>query len=119
LKNFDELLMDSRVLTGLWLKRREELENPLGRVAPLQPPARAGPSGQLAAGPADLVVEIGCEELPPSEAVSAANQLRCRAHALSEMENLRTSVYSALRIVRNDTQPQITIPRQPSNFLKP
>ena len=63
-------------LAGLWLKRREELGHPLGQVEALQPPQQGMPQGKLATGPADLVVEIGCEELPPAEAIAAAAQLR-------------------------------------------
>lgn len=58
------------------MKRREELGNPLGVAAPLEPPEQARPAGQLSSSPADLVVEIGCEELPPSEATTAVTQLR-------------------------------------------
>ncbi len=63
-------------LAGLWMKRREELGHPLGQVEALQPPQQGAPQGELATGPADLVVEIGCEELPPAEATAAAAQLR-------------------------------------------
>ena len=62
---------------GLWLKRREELGFPLGLPSDLQPPRAAHLHGSLSTEPADVVVEIGCEELPPSDAVSAVAQLRC------------------------------------------
>ena len=61
---------------GLWLKRREELEFPLGAASDLQPPRPAQLQGTLSSEPADLVVEIGCEELPPADATSAIIQLR-------------------------------------------
>ena len=61
---------------GLWLKRREELEFPLGAASDLQAPRPAQPQGTLSSEPADLVVEIGCEELPPADATSAIIQLR-------------------------------------------
>ena len=61
---------------GLWLKRREELGFPLGLPSDLQPPQAAHLHGSLSTGSADVVVEIGCEELPPSDAVSAVAQLR-------------------------------------------
>lgn len=61
---------------GLWLKRREELGFPLGLPSNLQPPRAAHLHGSLSTEPADVVVEIGCEELPPSDAVSAVAQLR-------------------------------------------
>lgn len=61
---------------GLWLKRREELSFPLGLPSDLEPPRAAHLPGSLSAEPADVVVEIGCEELPPSDAVSAVAQLR-------------------------------------------
>ncbi|EIE22621.1 hypothetical protein COCSUDRAFT_53607 [Coccomyxa subellipsoidea C-169] len=65
----------ARQIAGLWMKRREELGHPLGQVEALQPPQQGAPQGELATGPADLVVEIGCEELPPAEATAAAAQL--------------------------------------------
>jgi len=61
---------------GLWLKRREELKYPLGAASDLQPPRPAQPQGTLSSEAADLVVEIGCEELPPADATSAVVQLR-------------------------------------------
>ena len=60
------------------MKRREELGHPLGQVEALQPPQQGTPQGKLATGPADLVLEIGCEELPPAEAIAAATQLRSK-----------------------------------------
>lgn len=61
------------------MKKREELGHPLGQVEALEPPAQATPQGPLATGPADLVIEIGCEELPPAEATAAVAQLRCQS----------------------------------------
>ena len=60
------------------MKKREELGHPLGQVGALSPPKQATPQGPLATGPEDLVIEIGCEELPPADAIAAVPQLRCR-----------------------------------------
>lgn len=73
------VIVRSDASAGLWLKRREELEFPLGMPTELQPPAPAQPQGTLGSEPADLVVEVGCEELPPNDATSAVTQLRYRA----------------------------------------
>ena len=63
----------------LWLERREELGYPLGLAeAPAAPPPpRLNADNGTDAAPADLVVEIGCEELPPVDAQAAVAQLRC------------------------------------------
>ena len=63
----------------LWLERREELGFPLGLAdAPaVPPPPRLGVEAAADAAAADLVVEIGCEELPPADARAAEAQLRC------------------------------------------
>ena len=61
---------------GLWLKRREELKFPLGIASDLQPRTPAQLQGGLSSEPADLVIEVGCEELPPADATSAVTQLR-------------------------------------------
>ena len=60
------------------MERRAELEHPLGLVSPPlpQPPA-AIDTAHLPAGPADFVLEVGTEELPPDDVVSACEQLRC------------------------------------------
>ncbi len=62
----------------MWLEKRAELGHPLGAATPKQPklPGSAEPSGSSDAGPADLLVEIGCEELPPVDIQSATSQLR-------------------------------------------
>lgn len=68
----------------LWLERREELGFPLGQAPPLAAPAPPPPlaavrSDEAGAAAADLVVEVGCEELPPDDAEAAVAQLRFRA----------------------------------------
>ena len=81
--------------SGLWLKRREELGNPLGQAQLLPPVAPGAPEGPLPDQAADFVMEIGCEELPPQEAAAAVAQLRhawrsssiptaCWVHALAQ-----------------------------------
>lgn len=63
--------------TDLWLKRRAELGHPLGvaESAPHVAAGRVNAEGSSVA--ADLVVEIGCEELPPADIQTACQQLRC------------------------------------------
>ncbi|MGA5299367.1 glycine--tRNA ligase [Nucisporomicrobium flavum] len=62
----------------LWKARREELGHPLGEAEPLPeaavPLAAPAPSGDDRAR--TLVFEIGTEEMPPSEARTAREQLR-------------------------------------------
>lgn len=60
----------------LWLQKRAEIEHPLGAAKPL-PPAEPGQiAGSPSLEPADLLVEIGCEELPPADIQAATQQLR-------------------------------------------
>ncbi|NHA69089.1 glycine--tRNA ligase [Phycicoccus flavus] len=65
----------TREVAHLWLRRREELGLPLGRVEPLPPATAAGPV-PVTSGPATALLEIGTEELPPAEVAAAAEQLR-------------------------------------------
>lgn len=60
----------------LWVARREELGHPLGVAGPL--PEIAAPVAAPAHddGPRTLVLEVGTEEMPPSEARTARDQLR-------------------------------------------
>lgn len=62
----------------LWLERREELGYPLGlaKAPAAPPPPRLSADDATDAAAADLVVEIGCEELPPADAQAAVAQLR-------------------------------------------
>ena len=60
----------------LWLLKRAETGHPLG-VAQLLPLASAGgPELSQSSAAADLLVEIGCEELPPADVQAACQQLR-------------------------------------------
>lgn len=60
------------------MERRAELEHPLGLVSPpLTQPPPAIDAARLPAGAADFVLEVGMEELPPDDVVSACEQLRC------------------------------------------
>lgn len=59
------------------MERRAELEHPLGLAqVPPDQPAPALDRASLPTGPADFVLEIGAEELPPQDVVSASQQLR-------------------------------------------
>lgn len=60
----------------LWLQKRAEIGHPLGVAAP-QPAVDPGKlSGPPSLEPAELLVEIGCEELPPADIQAARQQLR-------------------------------------------
>jgi glycyl-tRNA synthetase len=59
----------------LWVARRDELGHPLGVVDPM-PPAGAFEGAAAGEQPRMLVLEIGTEELPPSEARAARAQLQ-------------------------------------------
>ena len=59
----------------LWVARREELGHPLGVVSPL-PPAAAFAGTPAGDAPRTLVFEVGTEEMPPSEARSAVQQVQ-------------------------------------------
>ena len=76
------------------MERRAELEHPLGLVLP---PAEAPPPAldraSLPSGPADFVLELGTEELPPQDVVSASQQLRCaRWSRISALRSDRRAV---------------------------
>lgn len=79
----------SRQITGLWLDRREELEHPLGLVAPLPPPPPPPQQQSPLHDAADFVLEIGCEELPPNDVTAALEQLRERVPLLLNKMRLR------------------------------
>ncbi|KAK9839286.1 hypothetical protein WJX81_005719 [Elliptochloris bilobata] len=73
----------ARRVAQLWLERREELGYPLGQAPALAaPPMPRLSAGEPAPAAADLVVEVGCEELPPADADAAVAQLRERVPAL-------------------------------------
>lgn len=60
------------------MERRAELEHPLGQVPPpVGAPPPALDRSMLPSGPEDFVLELGTEELPPQDVVSASQQLRC------------------------------------------
>ena len=60
----------------LWIGRRAELDHPLGLVPPPPSAGRAATAGIPAdAGPRRLVFEIGVEEMPPTEARAAREQV--------------------------------------------
>lgn len=60
------------------MERREELGYPLGTVAAMpEAPPPVSSAGSLPSGAADFVLEVGCEELPPSDITAAMQQLRC------------------------------------------
>lgn len=62
-------------VAGLWAARREELGHPLGTVV-AEAPAEAGALPAPTAVAADLVFEIGFEELPPAEVTRTEEAVR-------------------------------------------
>lgn len=60
----------------LWLQKRADLEHPLGIAQPKEKAVAGSVELPLFLEPADLLVEIGCEELPPADIQSATQQLR-------------------------------------------
>ncbi len=71
----------TREVAHLWLRRREELGLPLGRVAP-PPAATASAPVPVTSAPATALLEVGTEELPTGEVPAAAELLRERVEAL-------------------------------------
>ncbi|KAG1677161.1 hypothetical protein FOA52_000967 [Chlamydomonas sp. UWO 241] len=70
-------------VTSLWMERREELGYPLGLIESVALPVGRSPDAKaLPKGPADFVLEVGTEELPPDEVDSCLEQLRSRVPAL-------------------------------------
>lgn len=77
------------------MARREELGHPLGVIPPLSDPEpvtiqpEASTSGRTHDS-ADFVLEIGSEELPPDDVMTAAQQLRSvRCDGTNRIELLR------------------------------
>lgn len=73
--------LDTRVIScaELWLERRAELGQPLGVAQSHQLQSPGKPQSIGTDEPADLLIEIGCEELPPADVQAAERQLRCLA----------------------------------------
>jgi len=71
---FGALRFLSREVAKLWVERREELDFPLGTVAPAEAPAPGAVEGAPAEA-ADFVFELGTEELPPDEVDSVVSQV--------------------------------------------
>jgi glycyl-tRNA synthetase len=57
----------SRGIADLWMSRREELGYPLGTIEPLAPAVPPAAVQTDTTHSRRLVLEVGCEELPPSE----------------------------------------------------
>lgn len=70
----------AREVTGLWLARREELGHPLGVVAATPAPVapRLPASSSASDAPKTFVLEVGTEELPPDDVMSAVEQLQSK-----------------------------------------
>ena len=70
------MMMRGCYAVGLWNERREELQWPLGTIPDPPQPSLPAVSGTGPTAPADFVLEIGCEELPPEDVDGALQQLR-------------------------------------------
>ncbi|MGK5519660.1 glycine--tRNA ligase [Micromonospora sp. URMC 107] len=66
----------SAAVAELWVERRAELEHPLGVASAAAPAAAPALTPAAGSGTRRLVLEVGVEEMPPSEARSAVAQLR-------------------------------------------
>ena len=66
-----------RKASQLWVDRRAELEHPLGVWVPQRPPAL--PAQPVVTDTADLLFEIGVEELPAADVPRATEQVRALA----------------------------------------
>ncbi|MFI5938330.1 glycine--tRNA ligase [Actinoplanes sp. NPDC051494] len=82
----------------LWVARRDEEGHPLGLSEPLPEAIAAAPTDAHGDTPRTLVVEIGTEELPPSEARSA------RTHLLKEL----TAQLAQTRLAHGDLRVHAT-----------
>ena len=67
---------DVALLAELWLKKRTELGHPLGVAVPQQLVGPGKPAATMNMDSAELLIEIGCEELPPADIRVATQQLR-------------------------------------------
>lgn len=84
-------------IAKLWLERREEMEFPLLKT-PLQEHLVHSNGRQTIQNPKTsrlMVLEVGCEELPPDDVVSAINQLETKFKAMLEASRL---VYRHLEV---------------------
>ena len=74
--------MTGAFFAELWLQKRAEIGHPLGVADPQPAVDPAGPPGSPSLEPAELLVEIGCEELPPADIQAATQQLRSFTHQM-------------------------------------
>ena len=101
------------------MERRAELEHPLGLVPPptlLPPPAIE--TALLPAAPADFVLEIGTEELPPDDVVSACEQLRCAAPSGGSTLLRRATVAAEAQAFQDGTAASEQLTAAPSEQLE-
>ncbi|EWC64581.1 Glycyl-tRNA synthetase alpha chain [Actinokineospora spheciospongiae] len=74
-KAFGQMRTLTRRAAQLWAERRQELEHPLGVVAPLASASVPAPLPEVDA-PATLLFEIGVEEMPHSDVTATATWVR-------------------------------------------
>ena len=90
-KLFASMRKLARETAQLWVARREELGYPLGPSACGKPaPLSAKRTGDVPSAPADCVIEIGTEELPPQDVTSTSRQFYDAVDALLKAEGLTT-----------------------------
>jgi len=83
--SFGDMRGLARRVSGLWLERREAAGWPLlkgGEAEQAAPAPPTPPPRTLPTAPADFLLEVGCEELPPDDADAAVSQLAASVPAL-------------------------------------
>ena len=87
-KLFASMRKLARETAQLWVARREELGYPLGLSE--APPAKSlvENTGAIPTAPADCVIELGTEELPPQDVTSTSRQFHEAVDALLKAEGL-------------------------------
>ncbi|WP_052847814.1 glycine--tRNA ligase [Streptomyces avicenniae] len=103
-RSFARMRRLAHQVAELWGARRAELDHPLGRVTP-----GAAPTVQAAvppAGPADLVFEIGVEEMPPAEVTRTREAVE---RALTERLSAARLGHGAIRVVASPRRVVATV----------
>ena len=87
-KLFASMRKLARETAQLWVARREELGYPLGLAEAPAPAPPVERTGDVPSAPADCVIEIGTEELPPQDVTSTSRQFYDAVDALLKAEGL-------------------------------
>jgi len=87
-KLFASMRKLARETAQLWVARREELGYPLGLAETPAPAPPVERTGDVPSAPADCVIEIGTEELPPQDVAGTSRQFYDAVDALLKAEGL-------------------------------